>query len=187
MLPTCGRGPRRISWAPNLGGYPPHRRHRQSFQGGNLITRWEQTRRCGCRSIPFRFLQHCPDPDDPPWRFTNLFTAAGVSLTDRRHLITTNNRVVAIETAAGSLNAARAVGRVRRSFPQSPGKVSPSVRITVTPCCQIGEGAPTPIQQAIQDAVTRNRLTIALPAKPHSGSAWATRRSVRPAPRRRAT
>src|SRR5207245_9749383 len=31
---------------------------------------------------------------------------------------------------------------------------------------QIGEGAPNPtIQQAIQDAVTRNRLTLALPAR----------------------
>src|SRR4029077_10888893 len=94
----------------------------------------------------------------------------GVSITDRTVTwITTNNRVVAIETAAGSLNAvARAVGAGTAIVSAvTEGKVSPSVRITVTsPCCQIGEGAPTPvIQQAIQDAVTRNRLTIALPAK----------------------
>src|SRR5205085_9934023 len=71
--------------------------------------------------------------------------------------------------AGGSPNAvARAVGAGTAIVSAvSEGKVSSTVRISVTaPCCQIGEGAPTPvIQQAIQDAVTRNHLTIALPVK----------------------
>ena len=46
------------------------------------------------------------------------------------------------------------------------GKTSAALNVSVTaPCCQIGEGAPTAaIQQAFQDAVTRNKLSVQLPA-----------------------
>ena len=149
--------------------------HRQTFQGGNLD--YTVGSEPGVR-LPVESLAIIPYNTAPfqmklgeTLRFhVNLFTASGASLTDRAVTwVTTNNRVVTIEPVAGSLDAvAKAVGAGSAIISAvSEGKISPTVRIQVTaPCCQIGEGAPTPIiQQAIQDAVSRNRLSIALPAK----------------------
>ena len=149
--------------------------HRQSFQGGNLdyTVGSDPVIRLPVDSItiiPYSTSPFQMNLGDTLQFHVNLFTAAGVSLTDRTvNWITTNNRVVAIESVSGSPNAvARAVGAGSAILSAiSEGKISPTVRILVTaPCCQIGEGAPSPlIQQAIQDAVSRNRLSIALPAK----------------------
>jgi uncharacterized protein (TIGR03437 family) len=149
--------------------------HRQSFQGGNLDYNIgsDPVLRLPVDSVSIIPYNTSPIQmvlgDTLPFH-VNLYTASGVSLTDRTVTwITTNNRVVAIDAAAGSPSAvARAVGAGSAVISAvSEGKLSPTVQITVTsPCCQIGEGSPTPIiQQAIQDAVTRNRLTISLPAK----------------------
>jgi uncharacterized protein (TIGR03437 family) len=149
--------------------------HRQSFQGGNLdySPGSEPVVRMPVDSIsilPFNTNPIQLTLGDTLGFRANLYTAAGVALADRTVTwISTNSRVVALESTAGSPNAtARAVGAGTAIVSAvSEGKVSPAVRISVTaPCCQIGEGAPTPvITQAIQDAVTRNRLTIALPAR----------------------
>ena len=47
----------------------------------------------------------------------------------------------------------------------SEGKVSAAIQVIVSStCCSVGEGAPTSaVQQALQDAVARNRLTLQLP------------------------
>ena len=33
--------------------------------------------------------------------------------------------------------------------------------VVISPCCQIGDGAPSSVQQAFQDALTRNKLSVA--------------------------
>ncbi len=79
---------------------------------------------------------------------------------------TSNSRVVAI-TPNGNTVTLKAAGAGNANITaSSEGKLSPVINVSVSAqCCQIGEGAPTTaIQQAFQDAVTRNRLQIQLPA-----------------------
>lgn len=97
-----------------------------------------------------------------------LFDTTGNVLTDRSVLWTTSNsRVAAIQQNAGGSAIVKAVGGgtalVRAT---SEGKTSSAITVVVTaPCCQIGEGAPTlAVSQAFQQAVTRNKLNIQLPA-----------------------
>ena len=79
---------------------------------------------------------------------------------------TSNSRVVAI-TPNGNTVTLKAAGAGNANITaSSEGKLSPVINVSVNAqCCQIGEGAPSAaIQQAFQDAVTRNRLQIQLPA-----------------------
>src|SRR5262249_29886851 len=97
----------------------------------------------------------------------NTFTSNGGSLTDRAITwVTTNSRVVSI-SSSGADAVAQAVGSGTAIISAvSEGQVSPSITITVTAvCCQIGEGATTTAQQAMQDAITRDQLSIQLPVK----------------------
>ncbi|MBL8212223.1 MAG: hypothetical protein JNK87_16010 [Bryobacterales bacterium] len=103
--------------------------------------------------------------DTLPIRAVVTATVGG-ELTDREVTwVTTNGRVVAIQpNGLGATLRAVGGGAVQISA-VSEGKVSPALNIFVAaPCCQIGEGAPTlAIQQAFQDAASRNRLSVQLP------------------------
>lgn len=99
-------------------------------------------------------------------RATVLATVGG-ALTDRDVTwVTSNGRVVSIQ-ANGPVATLRALsGGPALITAVSEGRISPTLNVFVAaPCCQIGEGAPTAaIQQAFQDAVTRARLAVRLPA-----------------------
>jgi len=98
-----------------------------------------------------------------------VLVADGTEMPDRVVSWTSSNgRVATVETVGNGLTATvRAVGGGTAVITAtSEGKVSTPVSVSVSaPCCQVGEGAPTAvIQQAFQDAVTRNRLSVRLPA-----------------------
>ncbi len=94
------------------------------------------------------------------------YSATGGALTDRTvSWNTSNGRAVQIQSS-GLTATLKAVGAGSAVVTVSAeGKTSSPLNITVTaPCCQIGEGAPTAaIQQAFQDAVVRNKLSVQLP------------------------
>lgn len=100
---------------------------------------------------------------------TAIVTATdGAEVTDRVVAWTTSNgRVVTVQAVGTGLSATvKAVGGGTAVITAtSEGKTSLPVAVSVTaPCCQVGEGAPNAaIQQAFQDAVTRNRLPVKLP------------------------
>ena len=90
----------------------------------------------------------------------------GSELTDRPVIFnTSNSRVVSIQST-GLIATLTAVGGGTATITAtSEGKVSVPIQVIVAAsCCGVGEGAPTTsIQQAFQDAVTRNRLSLQLP------------------------
>ena len=46
----------------------------------------------------------------------------------------------------------------------SEGKASQKLNvIVISPCCQVGDGAPPVVQQSFQDALTRNKISVQLP------------------------
>ncbi|MBZ5626251.1 MAG: hypothetical protein LAQ69_47340 [Acidobacteriia bacterium] len=93
-------------------------------------------------------------------------SSTGVILTDRPvSWSTTNGRVISIQPS-GQSAVLTAVGGGAASVTASSGGVT-SARLTFTviaPCCQIGDGAPPSVQQAFQDAITRNKLSVEVPA-----------------------
>ena len=99
-----------------------------------------------------------------------MVTTAAESVSDRDVSWTTSNsRVIQIAIAPNQTGIAtlRAVGGGSAFITAtSEGKTSSPLTVFVSaPCCSIGEGAPTAaLQQAFQDAVTRNRLSPRLPS-----------------------
>ncbi len=96
--------------------------------------------------------------------------AANGSLLEGRDIawVSSNSRVVSIEGHGQSV-VLRAVGGGTATITAiSEGKSSQRLSVFVSaPCCFAGEGAPTAgIQQAFQDAITRNRIQVQLPT-PH--------------------
>jgi uncharacterized protein (TIGR03437 family) len=93
--------------------------------------------------------------------------ADGTMVTDRTVAWNTSNgRVVEIQ-AKGLTATLQAVGGGTATVTVSAeGKTSAALSVLVSaPCCQVGEGTPTAaLQQAFQDAVTRNKLSVQLPA-----------------------
>src|SRR5439155_14006245 len=90
----------------------------------------------------------------------------GNALTDRSIVWSTSNSRIVTVQSSGYTATIKAVGGGGANIQAtSEGKLSSPLPIFVTaPCCDIGAGAPTPaIQQAFQDAVTRNKLTLRLP------------------------
>ena len=152
--------------------------HRQKFQGGNL----DYTPTPGQTAVPVLELPvasvslrpyfTAPYPmkqgDTLPLH-ADVFTSNGANLTGRLvSWVTTNSKVVAITANSGSPDAVvQAVGQGTALVSAiSEGKASPSLTINVTAvCCQIGDGAVPLAQQAMKDAVTRDQLSIQLPAK----------------------
>jgi len=93
----------------------------------------------------------------------------GAEVVDRVVVWTTSNgKVVTVEAQGTGLTAlVRAVGGGNATVTAtSEGKTSLPAPVAVTAvCCQVGEGAPNvTIQQAFQDALTRNKLSLSLPA-----------------------
>ncbi len=97
----------------------------------------------------------------------NLADSTGNPLTGRAVLWTTSDSRIVSITANGSSATLKGQGggtaTVRAS---SEGKTSAALTVVVTSvCCAIGEGAPSSgVTQAFQDAATRNRLSLQLPA-----------------------
>ncbi len=146
-------------------------RHRQTFEGGSIEydPGMEPVVRLAVSNVVIT-------PAAGPVRMNlgdslaveaRVFAANGALLEARSiSWSTSNSRVIAIQTT-GVLAVLRAVGGGTASVTAvSEGKVSPPLLIfVVAPCCQVGEGAPTPaIQQAFADAVARNRLAVRVPA-----------------------
>ena len=79
----------------------------------------------------------------------------------------TNSRVIAVQAigATGATALLTAVGTGKASVvATSEGVKSSTVNLVVTmACCQVGDGAPTAVQQAFQSALARNKITAALP------------------------
>jgi len=93
--------------------------------------------------------------------------ATGEALADRAvSWVTTNGRVVSIQAAGRSATLKAVGGGVATITAVSEGKISAPFAVSVqAPCCQIGEGAPSPATaQTFSDAITRNRLTVQLPS-----------------------
>jgi uncharacterized protein (TIGR03437 family) len=91
----------------------------------------------------------------------------GVELSGRVVSWSTSNSKVVTVTAAAEIAVIKAVGGGTAIVTAtSEGVTSPRMTIVVTaPCCQVGEGAPTLVQQAFQDALSRYRLSVVLPAQ----------------------
>ncbi|MFN0107135.1 MAG: hypothetical protein ACKV2U_34185 [Bryobacteraceae bacterium] len=92
--------------------------------------------------------------------------ATGEPLLDRNVAwVTTNGRVVSIQSNGRSATLKAVGGGVATVTAVSEGKISAAIAVSVqAPCCQIGEGAPSPsAAQSLSDAVTRNRLALQLP------------------------
>ncbi len=96
-----------------------------------------------------------------------LFAANGTLLKDRTvNWTTSNGRVIQVQASGLTATLTAVGGGTAVITASSEGKTSAPLSITVAaPCCQIGEGAPTAaLQQAFQDAVARNKLSVQLPA-----------------------
>jgi uncharacterized protein (TIGR03437 family) len=93
-------------------------------------------------------------------------SVTGDALLDRAvSWVTTNGRVVTIQANGRSATLKAVGGGVATITAVSEGKISAGIVVSVqAPCCQVGEGAPTPASaQAFADVVLRNRLTLQLP------------------------
>jgi uncharacterized protein (TIGR03437 family) len=90
----------------------------------------------------------------------------GSELTDRAIVWTTSNGRVATVAASGNTATIKAVGGGSVTISAiSEGKTVSLAIFVTAPCCGVGEGAPSGlVTQAFQDAVTRNRLNLRLPA-----------------------
>ena len=95
------------------------------------------------------------------------FAPDGTELTDRQIVWTTSNGRVATVTATAGTATITAVGGGSATIgASSEGKTIALSLFVTAPCCGVGEGAPSgAIAQAFQDAVTRNRLKLRLPAQ----------------------
>jgi uncharacterized protein (TIGR03437 family) len=89
----------------------------------------------------------------------------GQALTDRPvSWATTNSRVISI-TPSGMKATIKATGGGAASMTAaSEGVASPKLNfIVIAPCCQVGDGATPAVQQSFNDALARNRITVATP------------------------
>jgi uncharacterized protein (TIGR03437 family) len=89
----------------------------------------------------------------------------GDALTDRPvSWSTTNSRVIAI-TPSGLTAVVKATGGGAASLTAaSEGVASPKLNfVVIAPCCQVGDGATPAVQQSFNDALTRNRISVAIP------------------------
>ncbi|MGI8988632.1 MAG: Ig-like domain-containing protein [Bryobacteraceae bacterium] len=101
----------------------------------------------------------------------NTFTGAGNPVSGRAVSFTTSNgRVVSIQMTGGAPTGTvtlKAVGAGTATIQAtSEGQVSSPLLVTVaSQCCAVGDGAPSAqVQQAFQDLVTRDRLSVVLPS-----------------------
>ena len=92
-------------------------------------------------------------------------TASGVALTDRLvSWTTTNNKVLQVQASNLTAVVTAVGGGSATLTAASEGVISPKLIFNViAPCCQIGDGAPSTVQQAFQTALTRNKITVQVP------------------------
>jgi uncharacterized protein (TIGR03437 family) len=146
-------------------------KRRQNFEGGSI--EYEPGGPAVLR-LPVSTLSLSPTLKVLQLKLNETFTveaipqaANGEVLSDRViSWTTTNGRVVSIQASGRSAVIKAIGGGVATVTAVSEGKISPGVNISVqTPCCAIGEGAPTAAAgQSFADAVARNRLNLQLPA-----------------------
>jgi uncharacterized protein (TIGR03437 family) len=94
-------------------------------------------------------------------------TASGSPLAGRPvSWVTSNSKVIAVQANGGTAVITAAGAGIASVQAVSQGVSSPKVNFVVTaPCCQVGDGAPTAVQQAFEDALTRNRISVQLPVQ----------------------
>jgi uncharacterized protein (TIGR03437 family) len=96
-----------------------------------------------------------------------MYDTGGGAATGRAVSWSTSNGSAVSVTGSGYSAVIKAVGNgIASVTASSEGIVSKAIVVTaIEPCCQIGQGAPTAaIQAAFQAAVTRNKLTVLVPA-----------------------
>jgi len=148
-------------------------RRRQTFVGGSIDYDPNQNG-SGALRLPVTSVVLAPQQGPIRLNLNESLTVqaityapTGETLTGRDIVWATSNGRIAAITPNGAAVTVKAVGGGPATITAtSEGKVSAPLSIFVTaPCCAIGEGAPsTALQQSIQDAITRNRLTPRLPA-----------------------
>jgi uncharacterized protein (TIGR03437 family) len=148
-------------------------RRRQSFEGGAIDYDPNQTG-SGVLRLPVSSIVLAPQQGPIRLNVNETLTVRaitygpdGSTLTGRDVVWSTSNGRIASITPSGASVLVKAVGGGPATITAtSEGRVSAPLSLFVTaPCCAIGEGAPTAaLQQAFQDAITRNRLTPRLPA-----------------------
>ncbi len=147
-------------------------RFRQTFEGGAID--YDSTGTPTVR-LPVFSIGLTPGPTTLTLKLNETLQVTAVpralngdALTDRPIAwTTTNGRVVSIQ-ASGATATLRAVGGgVAAITATTEGRISPPIQVFVqTTCCEVGEGAPSATAaQALQDAVTRNRLVLQLPGR----------------------
>ena len=92
--------------------------------------------------------------------------------------------MVTITAGNNGTAVAKAVGGGAASLTaSSEGKTSQKVNvIVISPCCQVGDGAPPLVQQSFKDALTRNKISVQLPIPSPAarvGSGYHTNGAVR--------
>jgi uncharacterized protein (TIGR03437 family) len=80
--------------------------------------------------------------------------------------VVTNSKVIGIQ-ANGATAVVTAVGGGAASVQASSQGVASAKAnfIVVAPCCQVGDGTPAAIQQAFQDALSRNHISVQTPVQ----------------------
>ena len=148
----------------------PDGRRRQTFEGGSIEY---QPGAAAAIRLPVAYV--AVQPSSRPVRLNlgetltlraTLYAANGAELTDRPvNWTTSNGRVASLEPAGATCTVRAVGGGLAIVHATSEGKVSAPITVVVTaPCCQVGEGAPTvAVQQAFEEAVARNRLSLRLP------------------------
>jgi uncharacterized protein (TIGR03437 family) len=144
---------------------------RQTFEGGSID--WDTTTGLATLRPAINRISLTPSGsiqmkagDTLPAQVT-LFSLAGDLLTDRIVSWNTSNGQVVQIVPTGLTATIKAIGGGTATVTvTAEGKTSGQLNVTViSQCCLIGEGSPTPgIQQAFRDAVTRNNLSVQLPA-----------------------
>jgi len=103
-------------------------------------------------------------PDESLTVQSSLAAANGTALSNRPVVWTSSNpAVVQINGSGRSVTLLALTYGTASVTATAEGQTSPALVVSVTTsfCCQIGQGAPTPaIQQAFQDAVTRDGLNV---------------------------
>lgn len=96
---------------------------------------------------------------------SQVFTPSGAMVTGRAVTWSSTNLNVLTVTPNAAGAAIKAVGGGTASVTATVNGVSsPSLQVTVkAPCCQIGDGAPSTVQQAFLDALSRNLLKVSVP------------------------
>src|SRR4029077_4704376 len=84
---------------------------------------------------------------------------------------TSDSRVVTVQPSGYTATLKAVGGGTATIQARSEGQSSGPLTIVVTaPCCNIGDGAPNPtVQQAFQDQVSRNKLSLRIPVTAGGG------------------